>query len=304
MKKISICIPVLNEEDNILNAYKKILTVIKKIENEFDYEFIFTDNNSSDKTEEIITDLCKKDSKVKYIRFRNNLDYDKSILEGYKNSTGDAALVIDCDLQDPPEIILEFIDKWKQGYDLIYGVVNSRKENFLMNFFRKIFYKILNFNSDIKYPLNAHDFRLVDRKVVDSFKQNQNLYPYVRGLTFSHSKNSIGINYDRNLRNKGKSKLGIYTTFTYAINALIEESYFFTKIFRRISLLFVLILLPIFIILSYLNFFNFNFFQTLLIVILVIINSAIAISLEYITRIYFQLKVNTKKILYEKTTNL
>ena len=139
MKKISICVPVLNEEENIINAYNKILEIFKEKINSYDYEIIFTDNHSSDNTEKILLDLCKKDKKVKYIRFRNNFDYDKSILEAYKHSTGDAAIVIDCDLQDSPDLFTKFIQKWEEGHDLVYGVVKSRKENFF-KFYEKIYF--------------------------------------------------------------------------------------------------------------------------------------------------------------------
>ena len=193
MKKISICIPVLNEEENILNAYNKVIKVFDdKIKN-YDYEIIFTDNHSKDGTENILQDLCKKNQKVKYIRFKNNLDYDKSILEAYKHSTGDVAVVIDCDLQDPPDFIVNFIKKWEEGYDVVYGVVKSRKENPIVNFLRKIFYLMMNLNAQFNYPLNANDFRLVDRKLINCFKDNNNLFPYVRGLTFSLAPKPIGI---------------------------------------------------------------------------------------------------------------
>ena len=123
MKTISICIPVYNEESNIENAYIKIKDLFEKNLINYDYEIIFTDNHSFDKTQEIISDLCAKNNKVKYIRFRSNLQYDKSILEGYKNSNGDAAIVLNCDLQDPPELIEKFIYQWEQGSDVVYGVV-------------------------------------------------------------------------------------------------------------------------------------------------------------------------------------
>ena len=140
MKTISICVPVFNEEENIQNAYDKITNLFKDKLNKYDYEIIFTDNHSTDKTEEIITNLCQKNNKVKYIRFRTNLEYDKSIIEGYKNSTGDAAIVIDCDLQDPPELFEKFIYQWENGNDVVYGVVNSRKENFIEKLFRVFLY--------------------------------------------------------------------------------------------------------------------------------------------------------------------
>jgi len=302
MKKISICVPVLNEEENILNAYQKIKAVFESKLKNYDYEFIFTDNHSTDKSEQILADLCTQDKKVKNIRFRNNLDYDKSILEGYKHSTGDAAIVIDCDLQDPPELFENFIKNWEKGYDVVYGITQTRKESSIINFLRKTFYIIMNLNTDIKYPLDAHDFRLVDRQVINGFKDNSNLFPYVRGLTFALSNNPIGIEYDRKIRKKGKSKLGFYNTFTYAINALLEETFFFTKIFRRLSLIMVFSGLTF----SMFNFFNgfqtLGFFMNTIILILIFACMFLAIICEYVTRIYFQIK-KTERIIYEKKIN-
>ena len=302
MKKISICIPVLNEEENIINTYEAVKNIFKKKLQNYNYEFIFTDNHSNDKSEEIITDLCSKDKNIKYIRFRNNLDYDKSILEGYKHSSGDASIVIDCDLQDPPELFEKFIKKWEEGNDVIYGIVQTRKENSFINFSRKIFYKIMNLNTDIRYPLNAHDFRLVDRKVINGFKDNSNLFPYVRGLTFALAKKPIGIEYDRDSRKKGKSKLDFYDTFTYAINALLEETFFFTKIFRRTTLI-LLFLSTIFSIFNFFNnFYYLDFYKNYTILILIFICTFLAIICEYVTRIYFQLK-KTERNIYEKKIN-
>ncbi len=302
MKKISICIPVLNEEENIINTYNKISEVFNNSLNSYDFELIFTDNHSSDKTENILTDLCNQDRKVKYIRFRNNFDYDKSILEAYKHSTGEAAIVIDCDLQDPPKLFEKFLQKWEEGHDLVYGIVKSRKENIFINLFRKFFYIIMNLNADIKYPLNAHDFRLVDRKVINSFKDNSNLFPYVRGMTFALSKKPYGIEYDRETRKKGKSKLGLYNTFTYAVNALLEETFFFTKIFRRISMLLLFFgsVGTTFNIIQ--NFKFLNLFENFIVILIISIFILLSIVCEYVTRIYFQLK-KTERIIYEKKIN-
>ena len=302
MKTISICIPVFNEEDNIENAYNKIVNLFENKLINYDYEIIFTDNHSSDKTEEIINNLCKKNIKVKYIRFRANLQYDKSILEGYKNSTGDAAIVFNCDLQDPPEMLEKFIYHWENGNDLVYSVVNSRKENLIINLLRVLFYKIMNFNTEIKYPLNAHDFRLLDRKVINRLKDTNNLFPYVRGLTYSLAKTPRSIEYDREKRNKGKSKFGFYKLFTYALNAFIEETFLFTKIFHKITL----ILLISFLIFSIANiiksFTLLTFFNHLILGFMIFICTFLTIVCEYCARIYYQLK-KTQRIRYEKKIN-
>ena len=303
MKTISICIPVFNEEENILDAYNKIINLFENKLNKYEYEIIFTDNHSEDKTQEIITNLCEKNKKVKYIRFRTNLEYDKSILEGYKNSTGDAAIVIDCDLQDPPELFEKFINQWENGSDVVFGVVNSRKESLIENLFRIFFYYIMNLNSESKYPLNAHDFRLVDRKVINNLKDTNNLFPYVRGLTFNLSKSPHGIEYDRSRRNKGKSKLGFYTSFTYAINAFLEETFIFSKIFRRLTLV-MLFGFIVFTSINILKIFSLiSLYNNTILGIMILICMFLTIICEYCTRIYFQLK-KTQRVVYEKKINL
>jgi len=302
MKKISICIPVLNEEENIVSTYEKILEIFQNFLINYDYEIIFTDNNSYDKTESIILKLCKNDLKVKYIRFKTNLEYDKSILEGYKNSSGDAAIVIDCDLQDPPEVFVEFIKKWEKGHDLVYGEVLTRKEGPIENSFRKFFYLIMKHNTDIAYPLNAHDFRLVDRKIINQFKSEANLFPYVRGLTFSLASNPSNVKYNRLPRKKGKSKLGIYNSFNYALNAFLEETFLFSKIFRRVTLILVC-LISIFTIINVSKLFSIiSIKDNIYLLLLIFICSFLSIICEYVNRIYFQIK-KTERIIYEKKIN-
>ena len=303
MKKISICIPVFNEQENILNAYQKIKDIFHKEIKDYTYEIIFTDNHSYDDSEKIISTLCKNDESVKYIRFRKNLDYDKSILEGYFHSTGDAAIVIDCDLQDSPSLFKNFIEQWENGYDLVYGKVESRKENWIMNNLRKIYYILMNQSSFFNYPKDAHDFRLIDKKIINDLKKNNLLFPYVRGMTFSLASKSKGVPYKRNLRDKGKSKLGFYNSFTYAINAFLEETFLFTILFRRITLIsiFLIIIFTFFNLIK--NFIFFDIFQNLMIILIIFILSFLSIILEYITRIYFQLK-KIKVNIYEKKINI
>ena len=161
---------------------------------------------------------------------------------------------------------------------------------------------MMNLNAEIDYPLNAHDFRLVDRKVINGFKDNSNLFPYVRGLTFALATNPIGVEYDREDRKEGKSKLGIYNSFTYAINALLEETFFFTKVFRRISL--ILMVIGIFFTITnlFLGFELLDFYKNLSIILLISIFILLVIICEYVTRIYFQLK-KTDRNIYEKKIN-
>jgi len=303
MKKISICIPVLNEEENIKNIYNNITNLFKNTLSNYDYEIIFTDNHSQDNTQNIISEIANSDKKVKYLRFRNNLLYDKSILEAYKHAEGDAAIVLDADLQDPPELIKEFIIKWEEGYDLVYGIRSKRKESHIFAKLRKLYYKVINLNSPTNYPLDAGGFRLIDRSIIERLSSIKNLYPYIRGLTFSFSKKSLGVEYVREPRARGKSKLGIYNTFTYALNALFEETILFTKILRKASL-FLSLSISAFTILNLILSFKFlSLSFNLIFIILIGIFFGISLILEYITRIYFHLKQSEVEI-YETKINL
>jgi len=303
MKKISVCIPVLNEEKNILVAYEEITNLFKSEIPDYQYEIIFTDNNSQDQTENIIEKICEKDKFVKYLRFKYNLGYDKSIMEGYKVCTGDAAIVIDCDLQDPVEIIREFILEWQKGFDLVYGIRKERNENFIIVFLRNFFYLLMKNNSTIGYPLNAGDFRIIDRKIITGLSNDDNLFPYVRGITFSLSENSKGIEYSRKRRERGNSKLGLYNTFTYAINALIEETPIFIRYFGKFSLLLFLLTSVTTILNIVYKFYYLTIFQNIILIILSIFAVLLAIIGEYLLRIYLQMKKIDKKIMKKINTN-
>src|SRR6185312_7628154 len=122
MKKlISIVIPVYNEEQNIHNCFNQLKTVVDELSN-YRFEFIFTDNHSIDNTFAILKELAASDDRVRVFRFSKNFGYQKSILTGYQKSNGDAAIAFDCDLQDPPELLIEFINKWEKGYKVVYGI--------------------------------------------------------------------------------------------------------------------------------------------------------------------------------------
>ena len=303
MNLISICIPVLNEEENILNTFTAIDKYFKKELKEYKYEIIFTDNNSSDKTENILTDIAKNNQHIKYIRFNKNIGYDLSILEGYRNSAGDAAIVVDCDLQDPINILKTFIVEWKKGHDVVYGVRKKRKENFLFTFVRKVYYKIMNSSSQNNYPVGAGGFRLIDKTVINRISNNDNIYPYIRGLTFSLAVKPKGVDYDRTNRNLGSSKLGYYNTFTYGINALIEQTRIFVRFFARIGIILFIFSVFFSFINLYVNFKFFTLFQNIILLLLMLIILMSVIISEYVMRIYLQIK-KENKIIYEKKINL
>lgn len=222
-KTVSIIVPVYNEEENILPFYSRLINVIDKIE-KYQFEIIFTDNHSTDNTSELIKEICLMDKRVRYIRFSKNFGFQKSIYTGYISANGDAAIQLDCDLQDPPEMIRSFIAFWENGYQVVYGVRIARKESWLMNSARKVFYRVANFLSNGELPVDAGDFRLVDRVVLDVLKQIDDQQPYLRGLIATMGFRQIGIEYKREERKYGKSNFSWSDLAALAIDGILNHS--------------------------------------------------------------------------------
>ncbi len=221
---ISIVVPVLNEDQNILRLYETVQNTTQPISDRYRFEFLFTDNHSTDGSFDILTGLAAKDPRVRVLRFSRNFGYQASIMTGYLNASGDAVIQLDCDLQDPPAMILEFVRKWEQGYQVVYGVRKVRKEGFWITAMRKVFYRILNALSEHRLPLDAGDFRLVDRCIVEQLRSIDDATPYLRGLITTLGFRQIGIPYDRDARVAGESKFSFSDLLKLAIDGILNHS--------------------------------------------------------------------------------
>jgi dolichol-phosphate mannosyltransferase len=224
VKKLSFVIPVYNEEENLINTYKAINEFMLAYGDKYEYEIIFTDNHSQDKTFSIVKNIAKDDKRVKAVRFSKNFGYQKSIYTGYLLASGDAAIQLDCDLQDPLQVVREFIKKWEEGYAVVYGIRKNRKEFWLMTLTRKIFYRLIAFFSTDELPQDAGDFRLVDKKIIEELRKLYDYYPYIRGLIASIGFEQIGVPYGRHERKKGKSKFKLTDCINLAIDGMINHS--------------------------------------------------------------------------------
>ena len=227
MKKlyISIIIPCYNEEKIISFTYKRVTHILE--ENNYNYEIIFINDGSTDDTSKIIDGFIKKNNKVKLINFSRNFGHQAAVSAGINNCSGDIAIIIDADLQDPPEIFPEMINIYKkERCNIIYGVRKSRKkEGLLKKITAKIFYRFINFLSEIKLNVDTGDFRLIDKKVIESFKNLKEKNKYIRGLMNWIGYKQCPIYYDRDQRLYGKTKY----TFSKMLKLAATGIFYFSK---------------------------------------------------------------------------
>lgn len=222
--RYSIVIPAYNEELVIEESYKRLKAVMDTTEE--DYELIFVNDGSRDKTREILSALCEKDANVRMIDFSRNFGHQTAITAGMDNSSGQAVVVIDADLQDPPEVILEMIKKWKEGYDVVYGKRSKRKgETFFKLFTAKVFYRFLKSMTNVDIPVDTGDFRLIDRKVCDELSALTEKNRYVRGLVSWVGFKQTDVTYVREERFAGETKYPLKKMIKFALDGLTAFSY-------------------------------------------------------------------------------
>ena len=222
-KKLSIIIPCFNEEDNIKNTHQRLTDIISKVSSK--YELIFVDDASTDKTPLILKGLAKKDSHVVIIYFARNFGPYGAFAAGFKYADGDGIVCIDCDLQDPPEIIPKMVKKWQEGYDVVYGIRSRRKGGFLRKILVKYYYQVLKKLSYIDIPLYAGDFSLIDRCVVDAINSMPEHRRYLGGLRAWVGFSQFGIEYVRNERKFGRTKFNLSAYFRLAFESIFSFSY-------------------------------------------------------------------------------
>jgi len=221
---LTMLVPVFNEEPNIAPLYQALQPVLQQLSPRYDFEILFTDNHSTDGTFAAIEQLAARDPRVRALRFSRNFGFQRSILTGYLHARGDAAIQIDCDLQDPPELIVEFVKKWEEGNRVVYGIRSSRKEGWMMNATRRFFYRLIDSLSEDDLPLDAGDFRLVDRRVLDELRTLDDSQPYLRGTVASLGFTQVGIPYDRAERTRGESKFSFSELVGLALDGILNHS--------------------------------------------------------------------------------
>lgn len=224
MSTISVVVPMYNEEEVIMETYKRLKAVMDETGEK--YELIFVNDGSRDKTRDLAAAICYKDKNVKLIDFARNFGHQVAISAGMDNSSGDAVVVIDADLQDPPEVIPQMIAKWREGFDVVYGKRLKREgDSFFKKFTAKIFYRTLNKLTDTEIPVDTGDFRLIDRKVCDALKNNiSEKNRYVRGIISWLGFKSAPVEFVREKRFAGTTKYPLKKMLKFASDAIMSFS--------------------------------------------------------------------------------
>ena len=221
----SIVAPIYNEIDNLPELYRRVKEVMDSTGKE--WELLLVDDGSTDGSTEVIHELVEKDKRVRPIIFARNFGHQIAITAGWDYARGDAVVVIDADLQDPPELILEMAKKWKEGYEVVYAVRAEREgESWFKLWTASLFYRIIYRITDVKIPLDTGDFRLMDRKVVDVMKSMRERHRFPRGMSAWVGFKQIGVEYKRTARQAGETKYPFRKMLKLAINAITGFSYF------------------------------------------------------------------------------
>lgn len=308
MKLISVVVPCYNEQEVFAETYRRLTETLKGLDsNIYDYEIIFVNDGSKDTTLQMINDVVKSDPKVKGINFARNFGHQIAITAGLDNCKGDAAVVIDADLQDPPHVILEMVKKWEDGFDVIFGKRRERAgESFFKLLTAKYFYRFINRLSDVDIPLDTGDFRLMDRKALDQFLSMRETYRFVRGMVAWIGFNQTFIEYDRESRFAGTTKYPLKKMLRLASDAILSFSNtplkvatfvgFITSIIAFVGILYAL----------YMRLFTKYFVEgwTLLMISVLLIGGIILLVLgiigEYVGRIYGEIKKRPLYIIKDK----
>ncbi|MGA8554290.1 MAG: glycosyltransferase family 2 protein [Candidatus Acidiferrales bacterium] len=220
---LSVVVPCANEQEVIRETNARLVGVLERLPMPF--EIIYVDDGSSDSTPEILRELQLYDSRLRIVRFSRNFGHQIAITAGVEHAAGDAVVVIDGDLQDPPEVILEFVDKWQEGYDVVYGVRTEREgESAFKLWTAKYFYRFISKLSDTEIPLDTGDFRLMDRRVVDALLEMPERDRFVRGMVSWIGYSQSAVPYRRAARAAGSTKFSLFKMMRFATDGIVSFS--------------------------------------------------------------------------------
>lgn len=308
MKTVSVVIPMYYEEDVANLCYERVSAVLEELKKKYDYEIIFVNDGSKDKTLSILKEIASQNEKVKIVSFSRNFGHQAAVTAGIKEVSGDAVVIMDADLQDPPELIPDMLKLWEDGSEVIYGKRNTRKgESAFKLLTAKMFYSFLNAMSEVDIPKNTGDFRLVDRSVIDVINNLPEHNKFLRGLFSWVGFEQKEFLYDRPKRELGETKYPFKKMLKLAKDGIISFSTKPLKLVGGLGILsiFISFVILIYSILSYaLNWNNLSDGWTSIMVSITFFAGVQLFSLwimsEYISRIYDESKGRPEYIIKEK----
>lgn len=306
MKKISVVVPMYYEEAVVEECYKRTKAVLNSLEN-YEHEIIFVNDGSLDNTLPLLEEIAKNDTNVKVISFSRNFGHQAAVTAGLKYTTGDCTMIIDSDMQDPPELLTDMLKLWEEGNEVIYAKRKIRKgESKFKLFTAKMFYKVLNGLSDVEIPKDTGDFRLADKKVIEVINSLPEHNKFLRGLFSWVGFKQVPFEYERQERFAGKTKYPLKKMLKLAGDGIISFS---TKPLRLIGGLgvvsiFISIILLIYTLISYIFASDIEAGWTSMMVAITFFAGVQLISIwmmsEYIARIYDDTKKRPEYIINKK----
>lgn len=231
MKKISVLVPTFNEQDNVVPLYNELTDIFAKSLNNYSYEIIFIDNFSNDSTRKYLQELCEKDMNVKAIFNARNFGSIKSPHYGLMQVTGDCGIILCADFQDPPSLIVDFIQEWEKGYKIVIGIKNRSKENKFKYFLRECYYRFIRRVGDIEHIKQFTGFGLYDKQFLDVLRSLDDPLPYFRGIVAELGFERKEIPYEQAKRRFGKSTYNFFRMYDYAMLGITS----YTKVVMRFA---------------------------------------------------------------------
>lgn len=224
MSTITVVVPTYNEEKNIPHIYERVKKVFEDQIKQHDFQILFADNASKDDTQRLIRELCSKDDRVQAIFNNTNFGFSKSSFYGLSQAEGDCAVLMYADMQDPPEVIPEFVKHWEEGYKIVVGIKNKSKENPLMYCIRGIYYKLLDKMSEVEHIEQFDGFGLYDASFVEQLRKLEDPLPYLRGLVAELGPERAYVEYTQEKRKEGKSTFNFLKYYDVAMLGLTSST--------------------------------------------------------------------------------
>lgn len=217
MSTVTVVIPTFNEELNIVSAYERIKALFETQLTKYDFQLLYIDNDSKDKSRELISGLCNKDKRVQAIFNNTNFGFSKSSFYGLSQAEGDCAVLMYADMQDPPEVIPQFLEKWEEGYKVVVGIKSKSKENPLMYMIRGVYYKLLEKMSDVEHIKQFDGFGLYDSSFIEELRKLEDPLPYLRGIVAEIGPQRAYVEYTQDVRKHGKSSFSFMKYYDVAM---------------------------------------------------------------------------------------